>query len=172
MLNFLATLLATLPSILRSRAALELENLALRQQIGVLQRSATKRPKLTPLDRLFWAWLSRIWSDWRLALAIVQPATVLAWHRRGFGLFWCGRFAGPFNEIEELTFPEELFELAHAVAAELLIVKIHAVPRALLAIQDIDYPRLRIPWYQQEQQNRRRKFDPANDLGLLSGAKK
>jgi hypothetical protein len=55
MLIFLATLLTTLSSILRSRAALELENLALRHQIGVLQRSARKRPKLILLDRLFWA---------------------------------------------------------------------------------------------------------------------
>jgi hypothetical protein len=87
MLIFLATLLATLSSILRSRAALELENLALRHQIGVLQRSARKRPKLILLDRLFWAWLSRVWSDWRSALAIVQPETVIAWHRRSFRLF-------------------------------------------------------------------------------------
>ena len=38
-----------------------------------------------------WAWLSHIWSDWRSALAIVQPETVLAWHRKGFGLFWAGK---------------------------------------------------------------------------------
>jgi hypothetical protein len=88
MLIFLATLLATLPAIVRSRAVLELENLALRHQIGVLQRSARKRPKLILLDRLLWAGLSRFWSDWRSALAIVQPETVIAWHRRGFGLFW------------------------------------------------------------------------------------
>ena len=88
MLNFLVTLLATLSSILRSRAALELENLALRHQIGILQRSARKRPKLTPWDRLLWVWFSRIWSDWRSALAIVQPETVVAWHRAGFRLFW------------------------------------------------------------------------------------
>ena len=88
MLIFLATLLATLPSILRSRAVLELENLALRHQIGVLQRSARKRPKLILVDRLLWAWLSRVWRDWRSALAIVQPETVIAWHRRGFGQFW------------------------------------------------------------------------------------
>jgi len=62
--------------------------MALRHQIGVLQRSARKRPKLTPVDRLVWAWLSHIWSDWRSALAIVQPETVLTWHRKGFGLFW------------------------------------------------------------------------------------
>ena len=79
---------ATVSSIVRSRTALELENLALRHQIGVLQRSARKRPKLNLLDRLLWAWLSRVWSDWRLGAAIVQPETVIAWHRRGFGLFW------------------------------------------------------------------------------------
>lgn len=81
-------LLAALRSILRSRAALELENLALRHQIGVLRRSAKRRAKLTSLDRLFWAWLSHIWCDWRSALTIVQPETVIAWHRRGFDLFW------------------------------------------------------------------------------------
>lgn len=71
----------------KSRAALQLENLALRHQLGVLQRSL-KRPKLTPLDRLLWAWLGGVWSDWRAALIIVKPETVIAWHRRGFRLFW------------------------------------------------------------------------------------
>src|SRR5208283_3317895 len=88
MLISLTTLLTTLCSIFRSRAALELENLALRHQIGVLQRSARKRPRLTPVDRLLWVLLSRIWSDWRSALAIVQPEMVIAWHRAGFRLFW------------------------------------------------------------------------------------
>jgi hypothetical protein len=50
MLIFLTTLFATLSSIFRSRAVLEFENLALRHQIGVLQRSARKRPKLTSID--------------------------------------------------------------------------------------------------------------------------
>ena len=53
MARALTTLFATLSSIFRSRAALELENLALRHQIGILQRSARKRPKLTSWDRLF-----------------------------------------------------------------------------------------------------------------------
>ena len=88
MLVFLTTFLAILPSILRSRAALELENLALRHQIGVLQRSAAKRPKLTSGDRFLWICLSRLWRDWRAALAIVKPETVVAWHRAGFRLFW------------------------------------------------------------------------------------
>src|SRR5437016_14419823 len=88
MLISLTTLLATLSSLFRARAALQLENLALRHQIGVLQRSARKRPKLTCRDRLLWVCLSRLWSDWRSALAIVRPETVLAWHRAGFRLFW------------------------------------------------------------------------------------
>ena len=88
MLMSLTTLLATLSSIFRSRATIQLENLALRHQIGILQRSARRRPKLTPADRLLWVGLSRIWSDWRSALAIVKPETVVAWHRAGFRLFW------------------------------------------------------------------------------------
>src|SRR6267143_4839775 len=76
MLISLATLLATLFSIFRSRAALQLENLALRHQIGVLRRSARKRPKLTSGDRLLWICLSHLWRDWRSALAIVKPETV------------------------------------------------------------------------------------------------
>jgi transposase InsO family protein len=39
-------------------------------------------------DRIFWALVSRIWADWRSALLIVQPDTVVGWHRRGFKLFW------------------------------------------------------------------------------------
>ena len=116
MLNFLATLLATLPAILRSRAALELENLALRHQIGVLQRSAGKRAKLTPLDRLLWVWLSLIWSDWRSALAIVQPETVIAWHRRGFGLFWTWKIR--WGQPGRPALPHEVRDLIRRMCRE------------------------------------------------------
>jgi len=81
------TLLATLSSIFRSRAALELENLALRHQIAVLRRTAAKRLKLTSTDRLLWICLSRLWRGWHSALTIVKPETVIAWHRAGFRLF-------------------------------------------------------------------------------------
>jgi transposase InsO family protein len=77
----------------RNRAALQVEILALRHQLGVLHRSV-KRPKLTASDRLFWAWLSELWSDWRTALVIVQPATVIAWHRKSFRLFWTWKARG------------------------------------------------------------------------------
>ena len=65
-----------------------MEILALRHQIGVLRRSAKKRLTLTVADRLFWAWLSGIWADWRSALVFVKPETVIAWHRKGLRLFW------------------------------------------------------------------------------------
>ena len=52
---------------------LALENLALRQQLAVLERSG-KRPKLRPRDRMFWVLLSAIWHDWRSALVIVKPS--------------------------------------------------------------------------------------------------
>jgi hypothetical protein len=67
----------------KSRAALQLENLALRHQLGVLRRSV-KRPKLTSADRLLWAWLCEVWIDWRSSLVIVKPETVIGWHRKGF----------------------------------------------------------------------------------------
>ncbi len=50
--------------LLWSRAALALENLALRQQWAVLRRT-TRRPKLRPRDRLFWVLLRRYCTDWR-----------------------------------------------------------------------------------------------------------
>jgi len=67
-------------SAVRSRAELQLENLALRQQINVLRRSLKKRPKLSSGDRLFGVSLSRLWRDWPSTLVIVKPETVVAWH--------------------------------------------------------------------------------------------
>ena len=80
-------LLAAASAAVKSRAALQLENLALRHQLGILRRSV-KRPKLTPVDRLLWAWLCEVWNDWRPSLRIVKPDTVTAWHRKSFRLFW------------------------------------------------------------------------------------
>ncbi len=68
-------------------ADLLLENAALRQQLAVYERNA-KRPRLKRRDRVFWVWLSWCWKDWRSALVIVQPATVIGWHRAGFRIYW------------------------------------------------------------------------------------
>ena len=81
-------LFTAVSSLLKSRAALQFENVALRHQIGVLQRSAKKRPRLNASDRFLWVWLSQVWTDWRSALVIVKPQTVVAWHRKAFRMFW------------------------------------------------------------------------------------
>ncbi len=67
---------------------MQLEILALRHQLAVLQRRTPKRPSLKSADRLLWVMLSRLWTQWRTALVIVKPETVIAWHRKGFRLYW------------------------------------------------------------------------------------
>lgn len=71
----------------RSRRDLLSENLALRQQLMVLARR-NPQPRLTQSDRLFWLALRRLWPGWRQALVLVQPDTVVRWHRAGFELYW------------------------------------------------------------------------------------
>ncbi|PYV81598.1 MAG: hypothetical protein DMG05_29660 [Acidobacteria bacterium] len=56
---------------------------------------------------MFWIIVSRIWKDWRKALIIVKPETVIKWYRQGLKMYWrrrsrnrnCGR---PDQEIREL----------------------------------------------------------------------
>ena len=72
---------------LKTRQALVLENLALRQQLSVLERSV-KRPRLSVMDRLFRVLLSKLSSCWRELLHIVTPDTVVRWHRAGFRRYW------------------------------------------------------------------------------------
>jgi len=76
-----------LRALLLPRAALAAENLALCQQLAVLQVSV-KRPMLRKRDRIFWVWLSRFWAGWRSCLMIVKPESVIRWHREGFRLYW------------------------------------------------------------------------------------
>ena len=84
----LFALLQTLRASVRSRAALQLEILALRHQLHVLKRSRPRRLPITRADRVLWVWLSRVWQEWQAGVVIVKPDTVIAWHRRGFRLFW------------------------------------------------------------------------------------
>ena len=87
MIAVLLGLLASLRFVLRKRAALQLEILALRHQLAVYQR---RRPRVHTkiTDRLLWAWLSRRWAGWREVLVFVQPSTVVAWQRRRFRDHW------------------------------------------------------------------------------------
>ena len=88
MTSVLVSVLTMLRGVVRSRVALHLEILALRHQLHVLQRTRSRRLRLAKADRWLWAWLSAAWSDWRAALVIVKPETVIAWHRQGVRLFW------------------------------------------------------------------------------------
>src|SRR6516164_8283453 len=86
--SLLLTAFASLRSWFRTRAALQIEILALRHQLTALRRSQRGRLRLNSADRLLWVGLSRLWSQWRSALLIVKPETVIAWHRRGFRWYW------------------------------------------------------------------------------------
>ena len=88
MMPVLLSVLLTLRTWVHSRVALHLEILALRHQLQVLQRTQPRRVRLAKTDRCLWALLSRIWAGWQTALVIVKPETVIAWHRRGFRLWW------------------------------------------------------------------------------------
>jgi putative transposase len=73
--------------VFRSRRSLMLENLALRQQLAVLKREHP-RPRLGPLDKLFWVLALRFWSQWKESLILVLPDTVVRSHQAGFKLYW------------------------------------------------------------------------------------
>ena len=72
----------------RSRAVVELENLALRHQLRVLRRQRPGRLRLFTFDRLLWVMLYRLWPRCLEVMVLVKPATVIQWHRKGFRLFW------------------------------------------------------------------------------------
>jgi hypothetical protein len=91
----ITAVLAVIQSSIRTRAELEAEILALRHQLAVLQQTAPRRLRLSQADRLVWVLLSRVWSRWREAVQIVQPATVVSWHRRLFAWQWRWRSARP-----------------------------------------------------------------------------
>jgi hypothetical protein len=82
MARILGVVIAYCAQFFRSRRDLLLENLALRQQLSLMVRKQPRR-RLTWPDKLFWSLLSRIWSGWKRAIVIVQPETVVRWHRAG-----------------------------------------------------------------------------------------
>ena len=94
MLAGLLVLLRSLALVCRGHRAVAFENLALRQQLAVFQRTV-KRPPLRPSDRLFWVVLSHAWRNWRAALVIVQPGTVVRWHRQWLRRRWTRRSTHP-----------------------------------------------------------------------------
>jgi putative transposase len=80
-------MLGALTNLARSKSELVAENALLRQQLIILRRQV-KRPACTKTDRLLLVLLARIVRSWKQALIIVQPETLLRWHRQGFKLYW------------------------------------------------------------------------------------
>src|ERR1039458_6350617 len=87
MLGLFSALFAFPSRIFRSRRDLLLENLALRQQLAVM-KWRHPQPRFARSDKLFWVMLKRLWPGWKRALILVQPETVVRWHRAGFKLYW------------------------------------------------------------------------------------
>src|SRR5258708_8800138 len=88
MLKLERSIVSKLADRFRSRAVVELENLALRHQLHVLRRQRPGQLRLFAIDRLLWVWLYRLWPRCLEVLVLVKPATVVRWHRQGFRLFW------------------------------------------------------------------------------------
>ena len=90
MLELFVVIVRALALACRGHRELVLENLALRQQLTALRRT-TKRAHLKTRDRLFWIALARSWRNWRTALVLVQPDTVVRWHRDWLRRRWTRR---------------------------------------------------------------------------------
>lgn len=114
-MEWLALLVGTVAACGRGRRALLLENLVLRQQLAVLTRPTRRRPRLRRRDRVFWLVLSRLWRDWRRYVVVVQPDTVLRWHRRGWRLLWWWRSGRPAGRPR---LPQEVRELIARLSRE------------------------------------------------------
>jgi hypothetical protein len=74
--------------LLKSRWRLEAENLFLRHQLNIALRSAPPRLRLCGSDRALLIWMARIWPSLLGMAQVVQPETILRWHRTGFKAFW------------------------------------------------------------------------------------
>jgi transposase InsO family protein len=102
--NLVTGTLADLP---RSRAELLAENALLRQQLIVLRRN-TKTPRLTWRERLSLVFLARWVPNWKQVLQIIQPDTLLRWHREGFRLFWKLKSSRPLQTQPQRLAPETI----------------------------------------------------------------
>ena len=89
MMAFLILVLHIVVSPFKTKARLEAEIVLLRHQLNVLRRRVPSKPQLTATDRLLFVWLYRLSPSVLNAVTIVQPETIIRWHRAGFRLYWC-----------------------------------------------------------------------------------
>ena len=116
MLHTLKLLFAVLFRSFRTRRDLVLENLALRQQLLTLARHRPL-PRFSNADRFVWVLLRCLWSGWQKTLILVQPDTVVRWHRAGFKLYW-GRISRHRTKPGRKRVSKQLRELIFQMVAE------------------------------------------------------
>jgi len=116
MVTFLSVIVAVFRAIFMGKQALVLENLALRQQLGVYLRKGKRPPRLKPLDRVFWVFLSRFWDGWKSTLVIAKPDIVIGWHRQGFKLYW--RWRSRTNNVGRPRIPSKRIEFIKRISRE------------------------------------------------------
>ncbi len=90
---YVSLLFGLLRRSMRARRDLLVENLVLRQQLAVYARQP-RRARLRNEDRLFWSVVARTWSPWRSRLRLVQPETVVRWHRTAWRRYWTWKSRG------------------------------------------------------------------------------
>jgi putative transposase len=100
---------------IRGHQALVLENVALRQQLTIYKRHR-KRPRLNRSDRVFWIVLAEVWKDWRRALIVVHPDTVVRWQRQRFRRYWVQLSCRPGRKIGRPPVGEEIRKLIQTIA--------------------------------------------------------
>jgi hypothetical protein len=88
MIDFLELLVHLLVSPFKTQARLEAEVVLLRHQLNVLRRQVSLKPRLTMADRLLFVWPYRLFPSVLSAMTIIQPDTIIRWHRAGFRLYW------------------------------------------------------------------------------------
>src|SRR6266481_6574155 len=88
MFAILHLLVMFVADIFKSRRRVEAENLFLRHQLNIALRQAPPRRRLRGSDRALLVWMTRLWPSLLGAARVVQPDTILRWHRAGFKAFW------------------------------------------------------------------------------------
>ncbi len=131
--------LGTLTDLTRSKSELMAENALLRQQLIVLRRHV-KRPACATTDRMLLVLLAWIVRTWKQALFIVQPETLLRWHRQGFKLYWKYKSRAPSTQpkisdetvalIKEMASNNRLWG-AERIRGELLKLGLHVCKRTI-----------------------------------------
>ena len=87
MLAVLRSLAMFIVDLFKSRRRLEAKNLFLRHQLSIALRHAPSRLRLCGSDRALLVWMTRLWPSLLGAAKVVQPETILRWHRSGFKAF-------------------------------------------------------------------------------------